>query len=235
MEFFLTDWAVWTPDSTQGDPGLAAQPMPELAQVPAMTRRRLSKLTKLTFDVALTVQPHDDTSASQQQISTIFASRHGDLHKTLGLLQQVAGQEALSPTQFALSVHNAISGQLSLFKQNRADSNAIAAGADSLHYAVLEAAARLQTEAELEQILVLYADEPVPEVYQQYCQYPVQPVALALLLSRNQGDKIHFTRHSAPAQAASTEQVLQLLPLLQQRCDTVSIAGRQCLWHWQRG
>mgnify|MGYP006163075099 FL=1 len=124
---------------------------------------------------------------------------------------------------------------LSLFKQNRADSNAIAAGADSLHYAVLEAAARLQTEAELEQILVLYADEPVPEVYQQYCQDPVQPVALALLLSRNQGDKILFARHSAPAQAASTEQVLQLLPLLQQRCDTVSIAGRQCLWHWQRG
>lgn len=235
MEFFLTDWAVWTPDFTQGDPGLVAQPMPELTQVPAMTRRRLSKLTKLTFDVALAVQPHYDTLAAQQQISTIFASRHGDLHKTLGLLQQVAQQEALSPTQFALSVHNAISGQLSLFKQNRADSNAIAAGADSLHYAVLEAAARLQTEAELDQILVLYADEPVPEVYQPYCQDPAQPVALALLLSRNQGDKMHFARHSAPAQQASEQQVLQLLPLLQQQCNAVSIAGRQCFWHWQRG
>ena len=235
MEFFLTDWAVWTPDSTQGAPDLAAKLVPELTQVPAMTRRRLSKLTKLTFDVALAVQPHNDTSPPQQQISTIFASRHGDLHKTLGLLQQVALQEALSPTQFALSVHNAISGQLSLFKQNRADSNAIAAGADSLHYAVLEAAARLQTEADLDQILVLYADEPVPDVYQQYCQDPAQPVALALLLSRSQGEKIHFVRQSAPTLSASSEQVLQLLPLLQQHSRTVSITGRQCLWHWQRG
>ena len=83
--------------------------------------------------------------------------------------------------------------------------------------------------------LTLYADEPVPEVYQPYCQDPAQPVALALLLSRNQGDKMHFSRHSAPAQQASEQQVLQLLPLLQQQCNAVSIAGRQCFWHWQRG
>ena len=209
--------------------------MPELAQVPAMTRRRLSKLTKLTFEVALQLQADNDTPVAQQQISTIFASRHGDLHKTLTLLQQVAQQEELSPTQFALSVHNAIIGQLSLFSQNRADSNAIAAGADSLHYAVLEAAARLHSEPGLEQVLVLYADEPVPDVYQPFCQEPAQPVALALLLSRSQGERIHFVRHSAPAQPASEQQLLQLLPLLKQQCRTVSIAGRQCQWHWQRG
>ena len=235
MEFFLTDWAVWTPDLTQGDAGLGACSVPDLTKVPAMTRRRLSKLTKLTFEVALQLQANTDTSVVQQQISTIFASRHGDLHKTLGLLQQVAQQEALSPTQFALSVHNAIIGQLSLFSQNRADSNAIAAGADSLHYAVLEAAARLQTEPGLSQVLVLYADEPVPQVYQQYCQDPAQPVALALLLSSSDGEKVCFSRHSAPTQQASEQQTQQLLPWLQQQCHSVSIAGRQCLWQWQRG
>ncbi|MBU1308137.1 MAG: beta-ketoacyl synthase chain length factor [Gammaproteobacteria bacterium] len=233
MEFFLTDWAVWTPELTLDDASLIAAP--ELTQVPAMTRRRLSKLTKLTFDVALQLQASDNTPAAQQQLSTIFASRHGDLHKTLGLLQQVAQQEELSPTQFALSVHNAIIGQLSLFSQNRADSNAIAAGADSLHYAVLEAAARLQTEADLDQVLVLYADEPVPQVYQPFCRDPAQPVALALLLSRSQGEKVCFSRHSAPAQQASEQQTLQLLPWLQQQCHAVSIAGRQCQWQWQRG
>jgi hypothetical protein len=199
-----------------------------------MIRRRLSKLTKLAFEVALTVNPVDDTSSDQQPIDTIFASRHGDLHKTLGLLQQVAHQEALSPTQFALSVHNAIIGQLSLFCQNRAGSNAIAAGVDSLHYAVLEAAARLHIETELEQVLVLYADEPVPEVYQTFCQEPAQPVALALLLSRNQGEKLSFQRQSMPSQEATEQQPLQLLPFLQRQVDTLGIAGRQCQWLWQR-
>lgn len=200
-----------------------------------MTRRRLSKLTKLTFDVALAVSSPPEPQSAPQPLTTIFASRHGDLHKTVNLLQQVAQQEALSPTHFALSVHNAISGQLSLFCQNRSDSNAIAAGADSLHYAVLEAAARLRTEPELQQVLVLYADEPVPEIYQAFCQDPAQPVALALLLSCSAGEKLSFSRQSKPSQAASEQQPQQLLPFLQQQCHNLAIAGRDCQWHWQRG
>lgn len=235
MDFFLSDWAVWTPETTRSDIGLGQSATLELTQVPAMTRRRLSKLTKLTFDVALAVSSPPEPQSVPQPLTTIFASRHGDLHKTVSLLQQVAQQEALSPTHFALSVHNAIIGQLSLFCQNRSDSNAIAAGADSLHYAVLEAAARLRTEPELQQVLVLYADEPVPEIYQAFCQDPAQPVALALLLSRSDGEKLSFSRQSAPSQAASEQQPGQLLLFLQQQCRTLTIAGRDCQWQWQRG
>lgn len=230
MEFFIADWAVWTPTATTDAEIAPATNLPELAQVPAMTRRRLSPLTKITFDVALATLP-----PNQPQISAIFSSRHGDLHKTLGLLQQVATQEALSPGQFALSVHNAISGQLSLFLQNQADSNAISAGADSLHYAILEAAARLQVEPELQQILVIYADEPVPHPYQAYCQDPSQAIALALLLDRNQGSRIRFSRDTAPGQQASEQQATQLLPLLQHKTPQLTIDGLHCRWIWQQG
>ena len=150
--------------------------LPELKQVPPMTRRRLSKLTKLAFDVALQTAEQQDN----HPLPTIFASRHGDLHKTLMLLQQLGNGEELSPSQFALSVHNAISGQFSIYSQNQADSNAIAAGADSLHYAVLDAAARFYSEPALNQVLVVYADEPVPQPYQQFCQEPAAPVAQVL-------------------------------------------------------
>jgi len=224
MEFFLVNWAVWMPTAHQGD----AQALPELPQVPAMTRRRMSKLTKLAFDSALNTLTQPTTAA----LDIIYASRHGDLHKTLGLLEQVAQQEALSPTQFALSVHNAIAGQLSLYLKSNADACAISAGADSLHYALLEAAVRLKTDPELQQVLVVYADEPVPQVYQDFCQDPTTPVAIALLLHKTQGRKLTLTRQAAIAHETPTHQTQQLLPLLNEQTSAVTIGGRQCQWFW---
>lgn len=229
IELYLTSWAVWTPVSAmaQQDASDSLPDVPPLTAVPAMTRRRLSKLTKLAFDVAL------NTVSPQQQLSTIFASRHGDLHKTLGLLQQLAQQEDISPTQFALSVHNAISGQFSIFTQNFADSTAIAAGADSLHYALLEATARLRTEPQLQQVLVVYADEPVPAPYQPFCQDPSVPIALALLLGRD-GDKLLFNMQPDGASKAEGDQALQLLPLLRGDVTELNVAGHNRYWLWQR-
>lgn len=224
MEFFLVNWAVWMPTAFQGD----EPPLPELPQVPAMTRRRMSKLTKLAFDSALNTLISPTTSS----LDIIYASRHGDLHKTLGLLAQVAAQEALSPTQFALSVHNAIAGQLSLYLKSNADACAISAGADSLHYALLEAAIRLNTDPALQHVLVVYADEPVPQVYQDFCHDPAKPVSVALLLHKTAGRKFILTRQTAVGQDASTQQAQQLLPLLKEQTSAVTIDGRQCQWLW---
>jgi len=224
MEFFLADWAAWTTSASN-----TSEDIPALLQVPAMTRRRLSRLTKIAFEVTLQLK-----STEPGRLSTIFSSRHGDLHKTLGLLEQIARQEEMSPTQFALSVHNAIAGQLSLFLQNQADSNALSAGEDSLHYALLEAAARLQTEPELQQVLVIYADEPVPDIYQPFCQDPPKAIALALLLDRKSGQSFQLTRQAAAGQLASEQQASALQQLLQTTEPELKIAGRNCLWHWQR-
>lgn len=229
MELYLKSWASWMPeyDESAANAAQAGHAQPELPQVPAMARRRLSSLTKMAFNVAL------KATDIQAQLPTIFASRHGDLHKTLGLLQQLAAGEALSPTHFALSVHNAISGQLSLFQINQADSNAIAGGADSLHYAVLEAAARLHTEPDLQEILIVYADEPVPDVYQSFCQDPSVAIALALLLSKVEGEKLEFDALSDPNCAASTDQALQLLAFLRKDCTELDIDGSQRRWCWR--
>ncbi|GAA0545820.1 beta-ketoacyl synthase chain length factor [Rheinheimera aquimaris] len=226
MELFIKSWAMWMPPKHNDDTSL----FPELKQVPAITRRRLSKLTKLAFDVAL--------QAAEQQcdepLPTIFASRHGDLHKTLMLLQQLGNGEELSPSQFALSVHNAISGQFSIYSQNQADSNAIAAGADSLHYAVLDAAARFRAEPKLSQQLIVYADEAIPEPYQAFCQDPSTSVALALLLHRTQGQPVHFTLCADNDSEAEPDQAIKLLPFLQQQSQQLTLSGNKRRWQWQR-
>lgn len=228
MELYIKSWATWMPSPSKD--GAIAPEQPALNQVPAMTRRRLSKMTKLAFDVALQTIEQQDTTA----LPTIFASRHGDLHKTLMLLQQLGEKEPLSPSQFALSVHNAISGQFSMYSQNQADSNAIAAGADSLHYAILEAAARFCSESDLKQLLVVYADEPVPEPYQQFCQDPSIPIALAILLHRNEGELVKFSMQHNEQSQAESDQALKLLPFLQGELEQLTLAGQQRQWQWCR-
>ncbi|MDX3774803.1 beta-ketoacyl synthase chain length factor [Chromatiaceae bacterium AAb-1] len=220
MDFYIRGWSVWTPDT---------DPIPALSDIPAMTRRRLSKLTKMAFHTALELDKHHN-------IPCIFASRHGDLHKTVELLQGIAGHQSLSPTLFALSVHNAVSGQYSIYTRNQADSNAIAAGENSLHYAILEAAARLITEPELTDILVVYADEPVPEPYPLFCQEPHIPVALALLLSSQQGDAVRLQRYATtePSLSQQQNQALALLPFLRQDSSHSVITAADQRWEWHR-
>ena len=226
MELFIKSWAMWMPPKHNDDTSL----LPELKQVPAMTRRRLSKLTKLAFDVALQTAEQQDNHS----LPTIFASRHGDLHKTLMLLQQLGNGEELSPSQFALSVHNAISGQFSIYSQNQADSNAIAAGADSLHYAVLDAAARFRAEPKLNQQLVVYADEAIPEPYQAFCQDPSTSVALALLLHRTQGQPVHFTMCADNDTEAEPDQAIKFSAFLQQQSNQLTLSGNTRRWQWRR-
>jgi hypothetical protein len=227
MELYIKSWASWTPNH---DSASTAVVLPTLPQVPANTRRRLSSMTRIAFDVAL--------SATQNQADiitpSIFASRHGDLHKTVQLLHQLAARQPLSPTQFALSVHNAISGQFSIFSRNTADSTSIAAGADSLCYAMLEAATRFACEPDLKQLLVVYCDEPVPDIYGQFCSDPAKPIAIAFLLHRDQGQQIEFSLQPKQHSYAEPDQALKLLAFLQSDTATLRLAGNSQQWQWQR-
>lgn len=188
MDFFIKGWQFWpadpSPDAGVSDLASSVCQWPALPQVPAMQRRRLSPLTKIAFDVAFSQPVCADTPL-------VFASRHGDLHKTLELLTDVVQQQPLSPTQFALSVHNAIVGQYSIFQQHQAAHSSVAGGDSSLHYAVLEAFG-LMTDPQITEVLVVYADQPVPELYQVFVQQPHRPQAAALLLSKTQGEAVQL-------------------------------------------
>lgn len=206
-----------------------ADDVPELPQVPPMTRRRLSRLSKLLFAALAEV----DTDA---QCPVIFASRHGDLQRTLKMLQVVAaGEDALSPTQFALSVHNASAGQYSIFTQNLADSNTIAAGEESLHYAVLEALARLQTEPGLDAIVIAYADDVVPEIYQEYAQDASDSSVLALKLSRDQGVPMRFLREATEVDTTESNQAAAVARFLAGDAAGLTLASAGNRWCWRRG
>lgn len=177
MRMSVQAWSAWTPSwcypetEEQKNAGV-----PVVSWVPANTRRRLSSFAKMAFYVS-----HQVGAGNYSE--TIFASRHGDLSKTLVQLEDLAENEPLSPTQFALSVHNAVSGQLSIATGNALPSTTISAGKNTLEAALIVAYSRLKTCQELKELTVILADETPPVVYQNLGAESESSAAIALRLS----------------------------------------------------
>jgi hypothetical protein len=112
----------------------------------------------------------------------ILAARHGDMISTAKLLTDLANREILSPSLFAMSVHNAAAGAMSLSLAQPGDQTALAAGAATLSSALTEAYARL-AEAECETIVVAYAAQALPAIYEGHDE-AAPGVFLSLLLRR---------------------------------------------------
>ena len=141
------------------DNGLA--PLPELSAIDAKQRRRLSPLAKL----ALAAREGLAQTADLAQIDHIlWCSSYGDEHKTLAILQDIARDEAPSPTAFATSVHNATAGLYSMLYHDDIPSTSMNVGHTEFVHALSYAHALLQSQA-ASQVLLVCADEPLPEIY----------------------------------------------------------------------
>lgn len=203
ISFSISRWAAWGPglDSpeawaawSRGEPRADSPTEPDSSFVPAGTRRRLSPLARMVFAVARGVVDDGET------LPTVFASRHGELDRTVELLSSIARDQDLSPTSFGLSVHNAIVGQWSMFRTDRSEVTAIAAVEDGLELALVEAAAILGERPG--PVLVLFAEGDTPEPYTSLVSDVPFRHALALRVER--GADWTLTRE-APAGAGAGE------------------------------
>lgn len=237
----LLRWSAWTPgapsvdawrarlrDSTAGDAvgSVDATTPPRVEFVPPLLRRRLSPLSRAAMAVAA-----DCLGNSGHECRTIFASPHGEVGRTVELLQQLAAGEPLSPNAFSLSVHNTASGLYAMATGNRAASTAIAAGRDTLPLAFIEAAGRLARDPQ--PLLLVFADEPLPDFYQRWQPQPARSFALALLLApaTAAASTLQLRRDDTPAHSATTDP-LALLPLLLGDTRDIAQGGERSGWRW---
>jgi hypothetical protein len=165
---------------------------PDIGFVEPLMRRRLSSLSKMALKVA------HDCAAGRDAVRLVFASRHGELRRTTGILDDIVAQQPVSPTAFSLSVLNAMAGVYSIARRDHAPTTAISAGAETLGYALLEAHAQYLADP-VTPVLVVYADEQADERY-GYVDHEVSPGALALLLEH--GAPLHLDCATGLALAA---------------------------------
>lgn len=197
LQVNISAWAAWPPDRSDSSTGrnyvygnspTSVTTAPEIRFVDAMLRRRLGRLSRMALHVAY------KAAAGHASITTIFASRHGELARTVDILHALAASEAPSPAAFSLSVHNSAAGIFSIARADQAPSSAIAAGEETLLWAMQDAAARLASTAN-SPVLLVYADEPLPEEYRPFTSRCEPPHAIAFLLCSGEGLNLEWAEN----------------------------------------
>ena len=205
LEFAIRSWSAWSPGlSTPAQwAAWAAQPwlpegeaQPELKQMPAMSRRRLNPLGRSAVQVMYDTRAQTD-AAVQANAPVVLASRYGDASRSLALLAELVRGEAVSPTAFGLSVHNAIGAMYSITCGDHANYLSVAAGAASAAAGLVEAAALLADGAP-EVLLVCY-DEPLPGAYATFEDEPSALYAWAWCLTQPVAGQPHWCLACEPA------------------------------------
>lgn len=208
MKFSVAAFNAWAPglesDVQWESWAISGGELPQLDEKPPckaikpMVRRRLTRWGRLALEVATACEPH-----IEEDTPTVFASRHGDTHRTYKLLSSISEGEALSPTAFSLSVHNSSSGIFSMEEQIFGPAIAVAAGKDTLGQAFVEAYSLLA--AGQDRVLLVYADEPIADYYRCDVDEGDMPVALGIVLCACSDDdasdlSINFTGDDEPRQ-----------------------------------
>ena len=222
-------WQAWSQHPVHM-PDSDAQPSCDF--LPPMQRRRLSRLARMTLHVAWPL------CGEHEQLPFVFASRHGETPRTYALLSEVADQQPLSPTQFGLSVHNAIAGQWSILRGQRGESVAIAGEADTFEHAMLEAAALLSDGAS--SVLVVLAEEYPPEPYHEWIDDVPFSYAVALRVRGSGADsgaqhwQLQLEPNRADAAPGEWPHALAFVRALYTHGDTLEQAWKTRRWIWQR-
>jgi hypothetical protein len=167
--FWIEHWAAWAPGlETQSDwrEWFAAPQAPAgdqqaaLGAMPAMMRRRIDPLGRAALQSAYAVQP------SEESIPLVFASRWGDLARSVGMLEQLALGQPLSPTAFSLSVHNAIGALYSIARGDRSNYQAVSAGEHTAEAGFAEAQGLLADGAA--GVMLVVFDAALPECFSAF-------------------------------------------------------------------
>lgn len=201
MRVVLRRWAAWAPglDGAEAWQAWAAQPVPlrgdgipDARFLPAMLRRRCTPLSKILLKAAVEGVGEEE----RDQVRTVFSSRHGSINESVGLLENVARAEKLSPAKFSHTVHNAQAGLFSIATGNRQASTSLAAREDSFGCGLLEALGHLE-RAPTRAVLTVMGDVPLDPVFARLVEEPACSYAVALLLAR-EGEGPGFSLQIAP-------------------------------------
>jgi len=156
---------------------------PNPTPLSAMMRRRLTPLGQKTVEMFYRSSSH----SNPENIPWVVSSRHGDGRRMLNLLSNLARKELLSPTDFSMSVHNAIVGTFSIATKNKKTHSALSGAELSFEAGLFEAFA-LQKEKK-GTVGYIYYDMPLPLPFEDKVGNDCSEVYVALVLSECGQDK----------------------------------------------
>lgn len=195
-ELAFLGWAAWAPgietEATWREWVCTGATMPQgdsappLSHLGAMFKRRLSQLSRMTLHVGREALRGGGCGA------IVFASRFGEVGQQFKITRVLCDADEVSPAAFSLSVFNAPASLLSIAEGLTCPTEAIFAGDDAFPVGFLEAQSRVV--AGDGPVLLILADEALPELYRPISDPPYGAWALALLLGADEGKGGAFGR-----------------------------------------
>ena len=147
-----------------------------VANIPAMMRRRMSSISKLAVQTAIEL-------LNKHKVDyLVFSSRHGELHRSVSLIEDLIYGEEASPMAFSQSVHNTAAGLTTIATKQPISLASISAAENTFQSAILEAWLFLADNPDKKVLLVDF-DEPIPDAYLEYENQKYQGFGLGLILS----------------------------------------------------
>lgn len=212
-------------------PGAAGgDPLPALAAMPAMMRRRVEPLGRIALHAAYASRGAD------APLPVVFASRYGDVARSITLLRQLVGGETPSPTAFSLSVHNAIGALWSIASGDTAPYTAIAAGDETVEAAFIEALGLLADGTPA--AMVVCYDEPLPPPYDIYAGHADTAHAWACRVAPVDEGGFSLTSRLAgtDAVAAPADRVAdrRVLEFFHSDAERLTHQAGARVWEWRR-
>ncbi len=217
-----SDWENWSKQPARID---ATQPMEKTRFLPMMTARRLTSGSRAAVDNGLALMQRQRVDA------IVFTSRHGELERNLRILTSLAREECLSPTDFAMSVHNSAAGSLTIAAAAPLVSTSLAAGVDSFQQGLLEVAAL--HSAGYQQVLLVDFDGAIPAFYHPHLPADALhgPYAVALVLAAGQDCRCHSV--AGERQTTGLPQSLLFLHARLARTPSFRVPGDRLSWQWE--
>jgi len=222
------DWKSWLKNSD-----FKSEQKVPTNYIPPMIRRRMSPLSKIAVQTALELienNPHIEF--------IVFSSRHGELPRTVELIQSILHGEDASPMAFSQSVHNTAAGLTTITAKKTIPVTSLSAGEDTFHQALIESYIYLSEHPDKKVLLVDF-DSPLPKEYQDFQCETFATYAIGFVLSSNQNYRVSWQRHLKN----STEErsAIEFLPQSIQ-CLSHLIAddtkweshSNRSVWNWEK-
>lgn len=230
--FTLDYWCLWQSQQTSGHggwPGGDILPYndgnADVSFLPLIQRRRLSPLARAVCAVVWRCRLEGG------DMPTVFFSNHGESQYYFEMLEDMAEAEPVSPTRFSLCVHNAIAGLSNIYAESFLPYVCLAGGSEGMFAAFLEAGGML---LEAPRVLVVWYEQPLPEVYRPYLATPDVTWALAMILTKSGGAGRQLRLAREPARGPEYEERTgtSLMQAIPDGLRSSSCRLARSLWRW---
>lgn len=219
-----SEWQQWARRPHAIDP---AAPQAKLTELPMMTARRLSSGSKLAVECGLSMLRRHNIDA------VLFTSRHGELERNYRILGALAKHQDVSPTDFAMSVHNSSVGNLTIAAKHPIVSSSLSAGMDTFQQGLCEIITLLH--AGYKRVLMVDFDGYLPDFYHPGLPEKMPIWAFAVALVFEVGNELQCaTQSGSDGEEAPLPQSMQFLQQYLSDVRAFTVAGEKVQWQWSR-